>query len=88
MAFALDTQDVELAFNLFGRIPGCGVEVQVNDMVLFDPAPLLALPGATEHPGSAVALMAASYDPGSGRETRSSRWRCATSPSAPSNNSA
>ena len=55
MAYALDTQNVDLAFGLFCRLPAS--HAQVNQLVVFDPAPLLALPGATEHPGSAVALM-------------------------------
>jgi predicted ATPase/DNA-binding SARP family transcriptional activator len=64
MAFALDTQDADLAFGLFCQFPLFGL--QVDDVVVFDPTPLLALPGATEHPGSAVALMAAGYG----------AWRC------------
>ena len=59
MAFALERQDADLAFGLFCQFPLFGL--QVDDVVVFDPTPLLALPGATEHPGSAVALMAAGY---------------------------
>src|SRR5262249_7405193 len=60
MAFALDTQNVDLGFRLFCQLPVLGV--QVNEVVVFDPTSLLALPGATEHPGSAVALMDAGFD--------------------------
>jgi predicted ATPase/class 3 adenylate cyclase len=59
MAYALDIQNVDLAFRLFLQVPATGV--QIDDLVVFDPAPLLALPGATEHPGSALALMWAGY---------------------------
>ena len=59
MAFALDTQDADLAFGLFCQLPVYGS--QVNELVVFDPTPLLALPGATEHPGSAVALLSAGF---------------------------
>jgi hypothetical protein len=55
MAHALDTQNADLAFGLFCQVPSR--HAQVNDVVVFDPAALLALPGAAEHPGSAVALM-------------------------------
>jgi len=57
MAYALDTQNVDLAFGLFCEIPAWNF--QINEVVPFDPTPLLALPGATEHPGSALALMLA-----------------------------
>ena len=57
MAYALDTQNVDSAFDLFCKLPSIGL--QVNEVVAFDPAPLLALPGAAEHPGSALALLAA-----------------------------
>ena len=60
MAYSLQTENLELAFGLFCQLPGLGI--QVNELVVFDPAPLLGLPGASEHPGSAVALMSASYD--------------------------
>jgi predicted ATPase len=59
MAFALDIQDVERALELLGQLPVAGM--QVNDVVVFDPDPVLALPGAAEHPGFAVALMNASW---------------------------
>jgi predicted ATPase/class 3 adenylate cyclase len=63
MAFALDIHDADLAFGLFCEIPGLiAFGVQINDLVVFDPTPLLALPGATEHPGSAVALMGAAFE--------------------------
>jgi hypothetical protein len=35
---------------------------QVNDLVVFDPEAVLALPGADSHPGSSVALMRAGFD--------------------------
>jgi len=57
MDAALARHDVDLAFGLFCQLPGFGV--QVNDAIVFDPEPLLELPDAAEHPGSAVALMAA-----------------------------
>ena len=57
MAFALDTHDVERAMTLLERLPY--ESLQVNDVVVFDAEPVLALPGATDHPGSAVALMLA-----------------------------
>jgi predicted ATPase len=55
MAFALDTQDVERAMGLLCAVPGVGF--QVDNPVVFDPAAVLALRGAAEHPGSARALM-------------------------------
>ena len=54
MAYALDTQNVDLAFGLFCERPADAF--QINDVLVFDPEALLALPGAGEHPGSAVAL--------------------------------
>jgi len=57
MAFALATRDLERAMQLLGNLPD--TMLQVDDIVIFDPAPLLALPGATDHPGSAVALLRA-----------------------------
>ena len=57
MAFALDREDVDLAFELFCQVPWGGL--QINDLVIFDPTPLLRIPGAVDHPGYAVALMAA-----------------------------
>ena len=54
MTYALDTQDVDLAFTLFCQLPA--EHQQINELVVFDPMPLLALPGADEHPGFAVAL--------------------------------
>ena len=59
MAYALDTQNGDLAFGLFCHIPP--VPEQINDVVLFDAKPLLALPNATEHPGSAMALVSAGF---------------------------
>jgi len=56
MARALDSQDVDLAFGLFCPLPAIG-PAQINDIVFFDPAPLLALPGSADHPGYADALM-------------------------------
>jgi predicted ATPase len=63
MAFALDIHDADLAFGLFCEAPGMlGFGAQINELVLFDPAPLLALSGATEHAGSAVALLGAAFE--------------------------
>ena len=57
MAYALDTQNTDLAFELFCQQPA--EAFQVNTVVVFDPEALLALPGATGHPGSTLALMTA-----------------------------
>ena len=57
MTFALDREDVDLAFELFCRVPWQGL--QINDVAVFDPTPLLALPNAERHPGFSVALMSA-----------------------------
>ena len=59
MAFALATQDADLAFGLLCALPS--PYIQINRVVVFDPATLLALPGAAGHPGSAVALMIAGF---------------------------
>jgi predicted ATPase/class 3 adenylate cyclase len=55
MALALDTQDVDRAMGLLCSMPV--LAVQVDNPVVFDPAAVLALPGAAEHPGSARALI-------------------------------
>jgi predicted ATPase/class 3 adenylate cyclase len=55
MAFALATRDVERALALVCSLPFW--VLQVDDLVFFDPEPVLVLPGATDHPGSAVALV-------------------------------
>jgi predicted ATPase/class 3 adenylate cyclase len=60
MAYALDTQDVERAMRLVCQVPFRGM--QINDVVVFDPEPILALTGAVDHPGSAVALLDAAWD--------------------------
>jgi predicted ATPase/class 3 adenylate cyclase len=57
MAFAVDAQDVERALRLLSQLPFEGH--QVNDVVIFDPEPVLALPGAGDDPGFAIALMRA-----------------------------
>ncbi len=57
MAYALQAKDVDLAFRLFCPLPHGSI--QINAIVHFDPAPLMELPGATNHPGSAVALLEA-----------------------------
>jgi predicted ATPase/class 3 adenylate cyclase len=62
MAYALDTQNLDLAFGLFCGLPA--EAMQINDVLVFDPEPLLALPGAGEHPGSAVALMTSAGNAG------------------------
>jgi len=59
MAFALATQDVERSLGLLNSVPF--VYLQVDDVVVFDPTPVLALPGAVDHPASAVALMIAGW---------------------------
>ncbi len=55
MAYALDTKNADLAFALFCERPADAF--QINDVLVFDSDALLALPGAAEHPGSAIALM-------------------------------
>ena len=55
MAFALDAHDVEHAFTLLCKLPL--QRLQVDDVVVFDPEAILALPDAHDHPGSAVALV-------------------------------
>jgi predicted ATPase/class 3 adenylate cyclase len=55
MAFALETRDLERAMALLCAVPFYGM--QVDDSIVFDPTPVLALPGASEHPGSATALV-------------------------------
>jgi hypothetical protein len=57
MVYALDTMNVDLAFGLFCELP-IG-PWQINELVIFDPAPLLALAGAGGQPGYALALVAA-----------------------------
>jgi predicted ATPase len=58
MARALDSHNVDLAFGLFCQLAVVG-PAQINDLVFFDPAPLLELPRAADHAGYARALMAA-----------------------------
>jgi predicted ATPase/class 3 adenylate cyclase len=82
MAYALNNRNVDLAFRLFLQVPATGV--QIDDLVVIDPAPLLALPGATEHPGSGSRSCGPASSPG-GTETHSARWRSPTSPLQPSN---
>jgi predicted ATPase len=55
MAFALATRDLERGMRLLRDLPD--THLQVDDMVIFDPEPVLALPGAADHPVSAIALM-------------------------------
>jgi predicted ATPase/class 3 adenylate cyclase len=57
MAFALATRDLERAMRLVRDLPSD--ILQVDDVVRFDPEPVLALPSADDHPASAVALMLA-----------------------------
>jgi predicted ATPase len=54
MAYALDRQDVELALGLFCPVPF--LNVQMNDLVFFDPTPILDLPGCADYPGYSDAL--------------------------------
>ena len=60
MAYALDRQDVDLAMGLFCPVPF--LSVQMNDLVFFDPTPILALPGCADHPGYADALTEAAVN--------------------------
>jgi predicted ATPase/class 3 adenylate cyclase len=53
-AYALDRQDVEAGFGLC-QVPW--LFMQVNELVDFDPAQLLAIPGAAQDPGYPVALV-------------------------------
>jgi predicted ATPase/class 3 adenylate cyclase len=55
MAFALGSRDLERAMALFCHMPYD--LYQINDIVVFDPEPILALPGAGEHPGYPRALV-------------------------------
>jgi predicted ATPase/class 3 adenylate cyclase len=59
MSYAVGRGNVDLAFTLFSQVPYVGA--QINDLVVFDPNPLLALPGAAEHPAYSVALGAAAF---------------------------
>ena len=59
MAFALATRDLERAMRLLRDLP-CTL-LQVDDVVILDPEPVLALPGAGDHPASSVALMLAAW---------------------------
>ena len=54
MAYALDRQDVDLALGLFCPVPF--LSVQMNDLVFFDPTPILDLPGCADYPGYSDAL--------------------------------
>jgi MalT-like TPR region len=64
LTYALDIQDVDLAFGLF--CPLLPQPAQINEWVIPDPTRLLELPGADDHPGSAVALLEAGWR----------AWRC------------
>jgi hypothetical protein len=59
MAFALATRDLERAMWLLRDLPT--TLMQVDDVVIFDPEAVLALPGAAAHPASTVALMLAGW---------------------------
>jgi predicted ATPase len=59
MAFALETEDLERAMRLLCAVPGLGV--QINDLVIFDPAPVLVLEGAGNHPRFGRALMESAF---------------------------
>jgi predicted ATPase/class 3 adenylate cyclase len=59
MARALDSHNVDLAFGLFCQLP-VG-PAQINDLVFFDPAPLLELTGAADDAGYANTVMAAAF---------------------------
>jgi hypothetical protein len=60
MAFALNSHDVARAMRLLGEVPF--FDHQIYDLVVFDPAPVLALPGAADHPGAARALMETAWN--------------------------
>ncbi len=59
MAFALATRDLERAMRLLCDLPS--TYLQVDDMVIFDPEAVLALPGAADHAASAPVLMLAGF---------------------------
>ena len=59
MAFALETRDLDRAMGLLCAMPFFGV--QVDEPIIFDHEPVLALPGALDHPGSATALLQAAW---------------------------
>lgn len=60
MAFAVDTRDTTRAVRLVSHLPY--PYMQANDLVVVDAEGVLALPGATNHPESAVALMIAGFN--------------------------
>jgi len=60
MAFALATGDLERAMRLLRDLPHA--ILQVDDLVIFDPEAVLALPGAADHPASPLALMLAAEE--------------------------
>jgi predicted ATPase/class 3 adenylate cyclase len=63
MAFALDTEDLDRAMALLCQLPVLLFGgAQIDDLVAFDPAPILALPGAADHPAFPVALVAAGWE--------------------------
>ena len=59
MAFALETVDLDRAMGLLSAMPF--FRLQIDDSIAFDADPVLRLPGASDHPGSAVALLAAAW---------------------------
>jgi predicted ATPase/class 3 adenylate cyclase/DNA-binding CsgD family transcriptional regulator len=60
LAFALDSHDAARAIRLVAQLPY--PYMQANDLVVIDAEAVLALPGATDYPESAVALMIASFN--------------------------
>jgi hypothetical protein len=60
MTFALRTNDLERAMRLFCCLPESNL--QIDDLVVFDPAPLLALRGASHHPGFARVLAVSAHN--------------------------
>jgi hypothetical protein len=57
MAFALGSRDLERSMALLCHVPYFAF--QINEIVIFDPEPVMALPGAGEHPGYPRAVVEA-----------------------------
>jgi len=60
MAFAVAIDDADRALDLLCALPA--ESAQVNDVVHFDPVPILALTGAGDRAGSSVGFMVAAFD--------------------------
>jgi predicted ATPase/class 3 adenylate cyclase len=59
MAFAVDTGDVARALRLLKAVPMAAF--QIDDLVVFEPEPILQLPGVAEHADSAWAFVAVGW---------------------------